>query len=55
MPKITVTLTPVEISHILTALAHNQEEGWYYGPKAQYWKRHERIVNKLYGQEVIKK
>lgn len=42
--------TDVEISHIVSVLMENEREGWYYGNKEQYWKRHQRILDKLLKQ-----
>lgn len=43
----TVTLTVVEAEHLETLLADAVERGDYYGNKAEYWKRHGRIIAKL--------
>ena len=40
-------LTEVERDHLLTLMAEAEAGGCYYGNKAQYWKRHERIKAKL--------
>ncbi len=40
-------LTRVEVDHLLTVLVSIKAEGNYYGNRAQYWRRHERIVAKL--------
>lgn len=45
--EISVTFTGPERDHLLTLLRDAEREGSYYGPKAQYWKRHARIVGKL--------
>ena len=45
--KITVTFTLVEAAHVLSLLKDNKEEGVYYGPRQQYWERHDRIVKLL--------
>lgn len=45
--KITVNLTLVEAAHLLSLLSDNKEEGVYYGPRQQYWDRHDRIVKLL--------
>jgi hypothetical protein len=42
-----MTLTSSEISHLLGALQSMKEEGYYYGNKEQYWKRHEKLIAKL--------
>lgn len=39
--------TDVELWHLLSLLDDAEAEGGYYGNKAQYWKRHERIKAKL--------
>ncbi len=46
----TLTLTATERGHVLTLLRDAQERGDYYGNRAQYWKRHARIAEKLGGQ-----
>ena len=42
-----MTLTSSEISHLLGALQSMKDEGYYYGNKEQYWKRHEKLIAKL--------
>ncbi len=50
-----MTLTSSEISHLLGALQSMKDEGYYYGNKEQYWKRHDVIVAKLQKQlEILK-
>ena len=44
---ITTTFSIVEVNHILALFRDAEEDGSYYGPKAQYWKRHNRIIKKL--------
>jgi len=46
--KITIELTRTEAEQML-AYAHGreQDEGWYYGRKDQFEKRHESIKTKL--------
>ncbi len=39
--------TRVEIDHLITLMDTNEREGWYFAPRKQYWKRHERIKEKL--------
>jgi len=39
--------TQVEKETILTLLEKNIEEGWYYGNKEQYFKRLQKIKEKL--------
>ena len=46
-----VTLTEPEVSHLLSLLLRNEEDGTYYGPRDQYWRRHNRIMDKLDGLE----
>lgn len=53
MKQITVKLTMSELGHLLSLLADNADEGSYYPPKAQYWKRGCRITDKL--TEAIKR
>ena len=45
--KITVTFTLAETAHVLSLFKDNKEEGVYYGPRQQYWDRHDRIVKLL--------
>jgi len=40
-------LSRAEINRILSLMSARDTEGWYYGPKDQYEKRHERIRKKL--------
>ncbi len=42
-----LTLTHVEVDHMIALMDNNEREGWYFAPKEQYWKRHERIKDKL--------
>lgn len=42
-----VKLTEVEANFILTLIENNENEGWYYGNKEQYFKRLERVKAKL--------
>lgn len=42
-----VSLTEVEITHLLSLMHDAKVEGSYYGNKEQYWKRHDRIEEKL--------
>lgn len=39
-----------EINHILTLIKRNEDDRCYSGNQLQYWKRSERIKNKLTGQ-----
>lgn len=41
------TFSMGEISHLVAILMENEREGWYYGNKEQYWKRHQSILDKL--------
>jgi hypothetical protein len=45
--NVTLTLTPVEADHVYALLIAAMAEGNYYGNRAQYWKRHQRITDKL--------
>lgn len=40
-------LTAAECSHILSLLQVNDRDGWYYGPRMQYWTRSQRITDKI--------
>jgi hypothetical protein len=40
-------LNRVELDHLLTLMRDASQDGSYYGPRQQYWKRHTRIWNKL--------
>jgi hypothetical protein len=40
-------LTKTEAEHLLTLIERNEDKGWYYAPKEQYWNRSERIKKKL--------
>ena len=42
-----IELTGAQINHLLTLLHDAEEEGSYYGNKAQYWKRHAAFVKAL--------
>lgn len=42
-----ICLTWSELDHLLTLLRDAEVDGSYYGPKTVYWKRHERIKEKL--------
>lgn len=39
--------SPVEINHLLYLIEDNENNGFYIGNKAQYWKRSDRIRMKL--------
>ena len=40
-------ITKPEAEHLLTLIDRNEDKGWYYSPKEQYWNRSERIKKKL--------
>lgn len=42
-----MTFTKPEINYLLWLIQRNQEQGFYYGNKAQFDKRVNRIVKKL--------
>jgi len=42
-----IKLTKPEISHILSLIQRNEDEGTYYSPKNHYWNRSKRIKQKL--------
>ena len=44
-----IKLTGAEIGHIVACLDDRKREGCYYGPREQFWKRHDRIEKKLTG------
>ena len=50
-------LTAAECSHILSLLTENERDGWYYGPRMQYWTRAQLIKEKMqeYIREPVKK
>ena len=50
--RMIVNLTRAEIRHIQTLILDNECEGWYSGPKDQYWKRSGRIKVKLSPPQV---
>lgn len=45
-----VKLTSSELNHIIELMCLNKNRGEYYGNRDQYWKRHQRILNKLDNQ-----
>ena len=49
-------LTAAECGHILQLLTVNELDGWYYGPRMQYWTRAQRITEKIkeYIREPVK-
>lgn len=40
--------TRTEAEHLWNLLWDNKRSGEYYGPREQYWKRHDRICDKLH-------
>lgn len=42
-----IDLTRAEAKHILSLIFVNTRDGWYHSPKKQYWKRSERIKEKI--------
>lgn len=42
-----IMLTQPEIDHIGACLDDRTRTGEYYGPCEQFWKRHQRILDKL--------
>lgn len=42
-----IYLDPAELNHLQALVLGNEQNGEYYGPREQYWKRHERIKEKL--------
>ena len=42
-----VKLTSSEINHIIELMYLNKNRGEYYGNREQYWKRHQRILDKI--------
>ena len=46
---ITLTLSLVEVNHILNLIRDNESEGTYYGNRDEYWLRSNRIKAKLLG------
>lgn len=45
--KTKLELTEAERSHLVDLLLMRMEDGGYYGPKNQYYKRTERLLKKL--------
>lgn len=45
--KDTDKLTNSEITHLITLIERNEEDGSYYAPREQYWVRSKRIKEKL--------
>jgi hypothetical protein len=42
-----VVMTRAELNHLLHLLGRAEEEGAYYGPPDEYWKRAARLDDKL--------
>jgi len=42
-----IKFTPAEVSHILNIIDHNERDGIYSGNRDHYWKRSNRIKEKL--------
>lgn len=40
-------ITKTEAEHLLTLIDRNEDEGWYFAPREQYWNRSKRIKAKL--------
>tara|TARA_R110000782_G_C14782063_1_gene410063 strand:+ start:1042 stop:1191 length:150 start_codon:yes stop_codon:yes gene_type:complete len=40
-------LNKAKVNHLLGLLEVNEQEGWYYGNKEHYLKRHNELKNKL--------
>ena len=45
-----VRLKRTELDHLLTLLRDARRDGCYYGPREQYFRRHDRIWSKLIAQ-----
>ena len=45
--RYTLTFDEVELTHILTSICDDRDEGHYWGRKDQYIKRVDRIIGKL--------
>jgi hypothetical protein len=45
-----IKLTASEINHIIELMYLNKNQGEYYGNREQYWKRHQRILDKIDNQ-----
>ena len=46
-PLTPIDLTLAEAKHILSLISVNTRDGWYHSPREQYWKRSERIKEKI--------
>ena len=42
-----INLTIAESKHILSLISVNTRDGWYHSPREQYWKRSDRIKEKI--------
>lgn len=47
MSDVMVSLSKAELNHVLAALEVVQRSGEYYGPREQFWQRHERLYERL--------
>lgn len=47
MKEINIKLTPIEAAHILTLIRENNRDGWHYGNREQYFKRAQKIFDKI--------
>lgn len=47
MSDIVVSLSKAELNHVLAALEVVHRSGEYYGPREQFWQRHERLYSRL--------
>jgi hypothetical protein len=47
MKNYNIKFSESELMHLLTLIQTNHDEGWYYGPCDQYWKRSDRIEEKI--------
>jgi hypothetical protein len=51
MAKFTVTLSSAEVGHLLTLLHECKEDGSYYGNRARYYARTDRLIDLLDREE----
>jgi len=42
-----IQFTEAQINHLLTVLEVNEREGWYFGNRIHYWKRHNALETLL--------
>ena len=47
-----VSLTDTERNHLLSLLEWNERDGIYYGNKDYYWRRHQKLIEKLGDQKT---